>query len=58
MENLKCTSSSKFSDGVKEERTVLLVDVQKKLHQRHDTLVESQKKRVPKATQVLGGYGF
>ena len=55
MQNLKCTSSSKFSDGAKEERTVLLVDVQKKLHQRHDTLVESQKKRAPKATQVLGG---
>lgn len=58
MENLKCTGSSKFSDGVKQQRTVLHVDVQKKLHQRHDALVESQKKRLPKATQELGRWGF
>lgn len=58
LENLKCTGSSKFSDDVKQERAVLLVDVQKKLHQRHDALVESQKKRLPKATQELGGWGF
>lgn len=49
--------SVKFSESVKEERSVPLVEGQKKLHRTCDALAESQKKRVSRAAQELGAGG-